>query len=148
MDEPLLKIFDLVVNLIANVMTIITAGLAIYIFISNKDKIKTAFNFILSYSIQMTLADLRHKIEKLNDYKTTIPEQNEEIINVLHEIEGHILGNEYLKDKLAVQLKKINNFTRIRNPVVLLEPQKRSLVSELKESVRNLDLSNFTDTIT
>ncbi|MRX70288.1 hypothetical protein SAMN06265349_101710 [Flavobacterium resistens] len=138
-------ILDFIINFIANAMTIVTAGLAIYIFITNKDKIKTAFNFILNYSNQITLSDLKYKIEKINDFRTTIPEQKEEVINLLHDIEGHILGNKFLKDKLPDQLKKINNFTR--NPAKLEEPQKRSLVSELKECVRNLDVSNFGDTI-
>ena len=145
MDEPFLKIFDLVVNLIANVMTIITAGLAIYVFIVNKDTIKKSFNFLLNYSFQLTLTDLKYKIEKLNDFKTTNPDQREEVINLLHDIEGHILGSTYLKEKLAAQLKKINGYNR--NPSRLTEQNKRSLVSELKTSVQDLDVSNFGDSI-
>ena len=145
MEEPFLKIFDFVINLLANVMTIVTAGLAIYIFVTNRDAIKKTFNFLLNYSFQLTLTDLKYKIEKLNEFKTTIPDQNDEIINLLHEIEGHILGSTYLKENLSVQLKKVNSINR--NPSRLTEPIKRSIVSELKISVRDLDVSNFGDSI-
>jgi hypothetical protein len=141
-----MKELDFWINFLANLLTVVASGIAICVFIFNRDKIKTAFNSILSYSYQITLADLRYKIEKLNDFNANIPEQKVEVINLLHEIEGHILGNNFLKDKLADQLKKINNFTRYPNR--LLEPPKRSLVWELKESVRNLDMSNFGNSIT
>lgn len=139
------KEIDLYVNIFANVLTIVTAIIAICVFIKNKENIKTAFNFILSYSNQLMLAELKSKIEKLNDFKTTVPEQKEEIINLLHEIEGHILGNLLLKEQLAEQLRKIRAI--IKNPSRLEEPKKRSLVSELKESVRNLDVSNFGNSV-
>ncbi|OXB20233.1 hypothetical protein B0A80_19240 [Flavobacterium tructae] len=141
-----MKQLDFWTNFLANVLTVIASGIAICVYIFNKDKIKTAFNSILSYSHQVTLSDLRYKIEKLNDFNVNVPEQKTEVINLLHEIEGHILGNSFLKDRLADQLKKINTFTR--NPNKLLEPPKRSLVWELKESVRSLDMSNFGDSIT
>ena len=67
--------------------------------------------------------------------------QKLEVINILNEIEGQILGNNEFKQKLELQLIKIEAFTT--NPKLLTEPKKRSLVSELKESLRNLDVSNY-----
>mgnify|MGYP003420958671 CR=1 FL=1 len=67
------------------------------------------------------------------------------MINILNEIGGQILRNKNLKEKLGQQLEKIENFTS--NTKSLTEPKKRSLVSELKESIRNLDISNYGDII-
>lgn len=139
----LMNNIDYWVNFSANLLTVIASAIAIFIYFTNKEKISSALSFILNYSNQLTLADLKHKIERLNDYNATIPDQNSEVINILHDIEGQILGNKYLKTELADQLLKISVFTTKNKPIA--EPKKRSLVSELRESVRTLDASNFVD---
>lgn len=136
---------DLFVNLIANIITIIASGIAIYIFLNNKDKLKSAINFILNYSNQLTLWDLKFKIERLNDYNANDSHQKEEVINILHEIEGQINGSIILQDKLQPQIEKIK--TLISNPKNLIEAKKRSIVSELRESLRNIDAANYEDLI-
>ena len=143
MDDAysLLDRIDFWVNLGANIFTIVASGIAIIIFITNSNKIASALNFIVNYSNQITLTELKYKIERLNDYKATIHEQNLEIINILHEIEGQILGNKFLSVELVSQLDKISLYTT-KNKTIS-EPKKRSLVSELRESVRTLDTSNF-----
>jgi hypothetical protein len=128
-------------NFIANFMTILVSGIALYVFIFNREKINSALNFILNYTNQLTLTDLKFKIERLNDYNTNEVNQKGEVVNILNEIEGQILGNKNLKSKLEEQLSKLESFTS--NPKNLIEPKKRSLVSELKESIRNLDISNY-----
>lgn len=110
-------------------------------FLFNKDKITSAINFILNYSNQLTLTDLKFKIERLNDFNANDPASKIEVINILHEIEGQVLGNEMLKEKLKAQLTKLQNITA--NSRLLTEPKKRSLVSELRESIRNIDVSNY-----
>lgn len=135
--------FDFWINFIGNIFTIIASGIAIYIFIFNREKINSALNFILNYSTQLTLTDLKFKVERLNDFNAGDSSQKEEVINILHEIEGQILGNSFLKEKLNNQLQKIENFTQ--NPKSISEPRKRSLVSELRESIRNMDVNNFTN---
>jgi len=134
---------DFWTNFIGNIFTIIASGIAIYIFIFNREKINSALNFILNYSTQLTLTDLKFKVERLNDFNAGDNVQKAEVLNILHEIEGQILGNSLLKDKLNIQLQKIENFTQ--NPKSISEPRKRSLVSELRESIRNMDVNNFTN---
>jgi hypothetical protein len=140
-----MKEFDFWINMLANLMTILASGLALIIYFKNKDKITSAINFILNYSNQLTLTDLKFKIERLNEFNSSDADQKIEVINILNEIEGQILGNSNFKSKLEIQLGKIENFTS--NPKLLTEPKKRSLVSELKESVRNLDVSNYNDIV-
>ena len=67
--------------------------------------------------------------------------QKVEVINILFEIEGQINGSKILKAGLNDQLSKILVFTN--NVKLLTEPKKRSLVSELRESIRSLDISNL-----
>jgi hypothetical protein len=136
---------DFLVNFIANLMTIFASGLAVYIYVANRDKISIAINSILNYSNQLTLTDLKFKIERLNEFNANDNSQKTEVVNILHEIEGQILGNNNFKIKLGAQLTKIENFTC--NTKLLTEAKKRSLVSELKESIRTLDVSNFGDRI-
>ncbi|MBF0694896.1 MAG: hypothetical protein IR153_07560 [Flavobacterium sp.] len=136
-----MKEFDFIINLLANLVTIAASCLAIYIYFANKEKINSALNFILNYSNQLTLTDLKFKIERLNEFNSNDAQEKLEVINILNEIEGQILGNNSFKLKLEVQLRKIEVFTT--TPKLLTEPKKRSLVSELKESVRNLDVSNY-----
>jgi hypothetical protein len=133
------------INLVSNSLTIIASTIAIYLFTFRRGKVISAINFILNYSHQLTLADLKYKIERLNDYSVNDILQKDEVINILFEIEGQINGSEILKIKLSVQLKKILNFTN--NIKLLSEPKKRSLVSELRESLRHLDISNYNNLI-
>jgi hypothetical protein len=132
---------DFWVNLLANLLTIVASGIAIYIFIKSKDKIASALNAIINYSTQLTLSELKYKVERLNDYITLDREQLAEGINILNEIEGQINGSKILESALSEQLTKISNFTN--KPSTLTEPKKRSLVAELREKIRNIDLSNY-----
>lgn len=100
---------------------------------------------ILNYSNQLTLTDIKFKIERLNDFNADDSSQKIEIINILHEIQGQINGNKFLKERLHYQQAKLTNL--LSNPKRITEPKKRSFVSELRESIRNLDVSNYKDLI-
>jgi hypothetical protein len=128
-------------SLLSNILTILASAIAIYLFIVNKEKISSAINLLLNYSKQITLSELKFKIERLNDFTTNDVEQKKEVINILSEIEGQILGNKKIENELKIQLEKISDF--VDNSKSLTEPKKRSLVSELRESVRNIDISNY-----
>ena len=140
-----MKEVDFWVNFLANLLTIVASGIAIYIFLKSKDKIASALNAIVNYSIQLTLSDLKYKVERLNDYTTNDKEQLVEVISILHEIEGQINGSKILSFALKEQLAKISNFTT--NPRSLTEPKKRSLVAELREKIRHIDVSNYQNII-
>lgn len=145
MEIDFFKNLNFWVGLLSSLFTITASGIAMYIFFTNKDKISSAINFVLNYSKQITLSELKFKIEKLNDYSTNDANQKKEVINILGEIEGQILGNAKIKIELKPQLDKINSF--FDNPKTLTEPRKRSMVSELRESVRNIDVSNYQDIV-
>lgn len=136
-----MKEVDFWVNFFANLLTIIASGIAIYIFFKSKDKIASALNAIVNYAIQLTLSELKYKVERLNDYTTNDKEQLAEVINILNEIEGQINGSKILGSALKEQLVKISDFTN--NPKSLSEPKKRSLVAEMREKIRYVDVSNY-----
>jgi hypothetical protein len=141
MEIDFFKHFSFWSSITSNILTIVASGIAIYLFIVNREKISSAINLLLNYSKQITLSELKYKIERLNDFTTNDSEQKKEVINILSEIEGQILGNKRIENELKAQLEKINEF--IKNSKTLTEPKKRSLVSELRESVRNIDISNY-----
>ena len=92
----IIKQIDFGINLVANVFTVVASGIAVYIFLINKEKLSTAINLLLNYSKQLTLSELKFKIERLNDFTTNDADQKKEVINILSEIEGQIIGNKKL----------------------------------------------------
>ena len=141
----LIKNIDFWVTFVSRFFSIFAAGIAIFLFFFKRTKISTVIQFILNYSKQITLNELKFKFERLNDFTTKEEESKNEIINILGEIEGQILGNEILKKELEDLLNKIHSY--ISNPRTLSEPNKRSLVSEMKESIRNIDVSNYNNIV-
>lgn len=129
------------INVIASVVQAIAAGIAIYLFIVKRDKIRSIFNLLVNYSFQTTLSELKTKLEKLNEYNAVDPDQKHIILCVFNEIEGQIRGNAILIEKCNKILKKISNYTK--TPDELTEPRKRSLVSELRETLRNIDIQSY-----
>ncbi|MDD7913767.1 hypothetical protein [Polaribacter ponticola] len=130
-----------IISITSNIFTIFASGIAIYLFLFQRDKISNAINLLLNYSTQLTLSELKSKLERLNSYNANAKAQNEEVINILHEIEGQIKGNKLLKSNLENTMNTISKY--IENPIKLTEPRKRSLVHELRESIRNLDMNSF-----
>jgi len=129
------------IYVVASIIQATAAGIAIYLFIFKRDKIKSIFNLLVNYSFQTTLSELRSKLEKLNEYNASDPNQKNDVSCVLNDIEGQIRGNEVLLDKCSKILKRIARFTKDQE--VLTEPKKRSLVSELRENLRNIDINNY-----
>lgn len=134
-----------IVNFISDLLSIITSLIAIYLFLFKKDKIVSAINMLLNYSTQITLSELKSKLERLNDHNANNTEGKNEIINILHEIEGQIKGNKILAETLNEITLAINIY--IDKPAKLTEPKKRSLVSELRERIKNLDLNQYENII-
>lgn len=134
-----------IVSIISSIFSTIAAGIAIYLFIFKRKSISSIFHLLLNYSFQISITELRTKLEKLNDLNANDNEHKEEVINIFNEIEGQILGNSVLKKKCSDILEKISKY--IDNPKILTEPKKRSMVSELRENLRSIDIQNYSDII-
>lgn len=133
------------VSMLANIVTIATGALAIYLFLISKDRVRSAIDILLNYSTQLTLTDLKLKIERLNDYSVNDDEGREEVLSILSEIQGQMNGNKAMRANFSEQLSKIELLTS--SPKKITEPKKRSIVSELREVVRNFDISNTKESI-
>ena len=134
-------VFD-VVHLIADVFTIAASGIAIYLFVAKRAEITAAFRLLLSYSYQTTLAELKEKLERLNEYNANEPNDLPEIRNICHEIAGQIRGNPKILAAAPNLAQKVENTAAMKR---LTEPLKRSLVSEVREVLKNMNVSSIED---
>ncbi len=130
-----------VIQTVANILSIGVSLIAIYVFITQKEKIASAIDALLNYSFNLSINELRHKLERLNDYNAGEKEHISSVLNLLNDIQGHLKGNKTLKNNFEEIINKIQEFTDV--PKNLTEPRKRSLVSELREGLRGIDISNY-----
>ena len=128
-----------ITSFIANILAIFASGIAIWLFFTKSKEIKTAFNLLLNWSFQLTLTDLKSKIERLNEYTTKKPDELEEIRNILHEIAGQMKGNEQIVKSSNDLIAKIE---KLANSKYLDEPKKRSIISEIREVLRNMQVNS------
>lgn len=131
--------FDLL-EVVANVATVAAMFLAFWVYFSNRAKISAAIQLLLNYSFQTTITELKEKLERLNEYKANEPRDISEIRNILHEIAGQIRGNDRLNKEASGLADKVE---RLANAKQLLEPQKRALVSEVREKLKNIQVNSL-----
>lgn len=118
----------------------IAASIAIYVFFFKRNELKNAFSLLMNWSFQLTLNDLRSKLERLNEYNANEPTEVEPIKNILHEVSGQIRGN----NKLMKAFPNIaDKFESLSNSRKLTEPAKRSIISELRENLRNIEINEI-----
>lgn len=125
---------------VANIFTIFASGIAIWLFITNREKISAAIQLLLNFSFQTTLAELKEKLERLNEYNANEPDDLPEILNILHEIAGQIRGNPRLFTAVPQLIDKIDALTKNGK---LRETKKRAIVSEIREQLRNIQVNNI-----
>lgn len=127
------------ISVLSDLFAIAAASIAIWLFFSKSNEIKTAFNLLLNWSFQLTLTDLKSKIERLNEYSAKNPDELEEIRNILHEIAGQMRGNEQLVKSSSDLISKIEKLAGSKS---LDEPRKRSIISEIREVLRNMQVNS------
>ena len=127
----------------ANIFTILASSLAIGIWYRNRDKISSALKLLLNFSFQLTLGELKEKLERLNEYNAAEPSEVDEIKNILHEISGQIQGNSRLGLAMPGLADKFENLALERKGRKLSEPAKRSIISELREKIRNIQVDSL-----
>ena len=133
-----------IVSFISDFFSAIAAGIAIYLFTYKRKSIISFFNLLLNYSIQISVKEITSKIDKLNYLSADDDIQKKEIVYILNDITGQIRGNPILNKKCNV-LKKLSKYAE--NPRNLNEPRKRSIISELRENLRNIELQNYSEIV-
>lgn len=133
------------ISFVSDLFTIAASGIAVYLFIFKRNSIKSVFRLLLNYSFQITLTELKTKLEQLNDLSTDDVSDKTEIINKFSEIAGQINGNKLLLKNCSQISKKLLRYAG--HPSNLTEPIKRSLISELREKIRGIDVQNYDEMI-
>lgn len=131
------------VDVLAAIFTIAASGIAVWVFLFKRDDIRAFLKVVKNFVHQNSLAELRMKLEKLNDLNASDPQGRDEVIGIFHDICGQIDGSPMLRDKLGNLSARIRRATTGRR--LITDPQKRSLVSELRESLRHLDVADYAD---
>lgn len=135
-----------VINALADLLTIAASVIAIYLFVAKRKELGAVFKALAATANQGSLADLRAKLDRLNDLNATEPSALVEVVNICHEVCGHIDGNPAFAKSFAAVSSKIKiSVSNKRKPIT--EPQKRALVSELRESMRHFDTAALVDSI-
>ncbi|WP_281947476.1 hypothetical protein [Vibrio parahaemolyticus] len=129
------------ISLASNLVTIGASSIAIYLFFTKKESFTAVFSLLLNYTYQMSLSEVKEKLEKLNEYNAKDTDDHEKIINILNEIVGQIKGNDKLRNHFTKQLIELDQFASTKKK--LSEPAKRALVSELRERLRHLNVKNI-----
>ncbi|MEG0678093.1 MAG: hypothetical protein RR473_15780 [Comamonas sp.] len=134
------EIITSITSFFANLTSIFAASIAIYLFICKRNELKSAFALLMNWSFQLTLNDLRSKLERLNEYNASEPTEVESIQNILHEVAGQIRGNRKL---MSAYPNIADKFEKLSNSKRLTEPAKRAIISELRENLRNIEINEI-----
>jgi len=129
------------ISVLANLLTIVTSVIALVILVKKGPAIASAVRLLINFSFQTTLAELRQKLERLNEYHASDPDGNIEIVNIFHELHGQISGNPRVlaaMPEVAQKLQKMLNSSK-----AITEPRKRAMISELREVLRNMDVESI-----
>lgn len=141
--DALKPYFDLLAAL-ANLLTILASSLAIYVFFAKRKELSAALTLLLNYSYQTTLAEIKEKLERLNEYRATDEQDLPEIRAIFHEIAGQLRGNPRLQSTAPNLAQRIESLAAGKR---LTEPSKRAMVSEVREVLKNINVRNLEDII-
>jgi hypothetical protein len=137
--DQIKPILDLV-SLVANAFTIVASAIAIGVFIAKRKELSAALALLLNWSYQTTLSDITGKLDRLNEYNANEAADIAEIKNILHEIAGQFRGNPRLLSAAPTIPDRLETFAGGKK---LTEPNKRSMVAELREVIRNIQLKSI-----
>ena len=141
MDQPM-HTFLVAASTLSDVFTVVASGIAIYLFVTKRQVILSAFRVLLNYSSQLALSDLRVKLERLNDLTVREPSHVDEVVNTLNDILGQVRGNASLCRHFCELIPRLAALAE--NPGRhLTEPRKRALVSELRERLRHMSVEDY-----
>lgn len=127
------------ISAIANILTIIASTIAIFVFFKNRKDIATAIATLVNWSYQTTLADIIGKLDRISEYNANEPSEIGEIRNILHEIAGQFRGNPKLLNAAPKMPDRLESLAAGKK---LTEPNKRSIVAEVREVIRNIKLES------
>lgn len=133
------------VSFVSNTTSSLASIIAVYLFLFKRKAIVSAFSLLLNYSHQLTLSEIKEKLELLNNFNASEPAHTDIISNIFHELLGQMRGNDRLTVLMSVQIEKLELLFDFDNGVTVTqisEAKKRALISEIREKVRHLNVRN------
>jgi hypothetical protein len=134
------------ISTFSDIVEICVGLTALWVAWTQRDKISTAFSILLGYSLQTSLGDLRHWLERLQEHNIDGTDESSRVRRDLAYIRGKIKGNKVLYthfgDKILKRVNEMIGDLDQRRPVS--ETSKISLCSEIKERLATLEVENRT----
>ncbi|MBK8415253.1 MAG: hypothetical protein IPN54_14275 [Bacteroidetes bacterium] len=137
--EELFKYSDLILSPISSLVTILTAGCAVYLYFKNRKQVSLLFSVLRNFGTQVSLTELTLQMNKLAGLYVADGE-SEQIIHLLAEIEGQLSTNKSLLINADEMVRRMKPFILGRR--TLTEPDKRTIVSSLREAIRMSSYQN------
>lgn len=131
-------------SFLSDLTSAIASVIAIIIFIYKRKEIASAFSLLFNYSHQLTLSEIKEKLELLNNFNANDPGHTDTILNIFHDLLGQIRGNDKLALVMIVQVGKLEELLeKNTKSKIITEAKKRALISEIREKVRHLNVQNI-----
>ena len=143
-ESSLINVFN-TASFVDSIVSILAASIVIYLFIYKRKSISSIYYVLLNYTFQTTLRELNTKIDRLNDFNVDDKNHRNTVIIILNEVVGQMRGNPIWAKKCNPILTKLTKYAE--KPDNLTEARKRSLVSELRETLRNISIHNYKEMI-
>ncbi|MBA2923619.1 hypothetical protein G9Q84_12025 [Pseudomonas sp. P7] len=132
------------VSFLSDMASWLASSIAIYLFVTKRKAIASVFSVLINYSHQLTLSEIKEKLELLNNFNANEPGHTETISNIFHDLLGQMRGNDKLIVLMSVQIEKLEVlFDRDVKVKPITEAKKRALISEIREKVRHLNVQNI-----
>lgn len=138
MDDRWRNVQD-IAAFISNLLEGSAALLALFLFWFKRKELGQALRLLMNHALQLSLTELISKLDRLNELDGSRDSDRGEILNILGDISGHIRGSQHLKMSCSASLRKISRI--LNKKEALEEPTKRSIVSELRSTIRYVGLS-------
>lgn len=136
--------FIAAISFLSDMASWIASSIAIYLFVTKRKAIASVFSVLFNYSHQLTLSEIKEKLELLNNFNANEPGHTETISNIFHDLLGQMRGNDKLIVLMSVQIEKLELlFDRDVKVKPITEAKKRALISEIREKVRHLNVQNI-----
>lgn len=136
------------VSFCSNFASALASSIAIYLFVFRRKDIANVFSLLFNYSHQLTLSEIKEKLELLNNFNANELGHADTISNIFHDLLGQMRGNDKLIVLMAVQIKKLEHlFDRDIKVKPISEAKKRALISEIREKVRHLNVQNIDEIV-
>lgn len=130
-----------IIEVLADLFTIAASGIAVYLFLFKRQAIASVFSLLLNYTYQLSLTELKEKLDRMNEYTVNDDKENDVIMNILHEFLGQVRGSDKLKLIMADQVVMIEAVIgRSDKGKRMTEQAKRALISEVREKIRHLNV--------